>query len=186
MKLNLVNGISVSGILIAALFGFLAPAEAEITPYAGQQNRTIKAMSDDDMQGHLEGKGLGYAKTAELNHYPGPVHLEQLSGELNLSPEQLARIAALEKDMKAEARRLGKLVVEKELALDRLFASGRAATTEVTTATVEIGRLKGALRAVHLNTHVRVRPLLSRHQVMEYDRLRGYGNGGGHGGDMNH
>ncbi len=181
----------IGGVVIAALAGLFAPAAAQTSqqPYAGQQGRAIKAMSAAAVQGHLDGKGLGYAKAAELNHYPGPLHLRQLAAKLDLSPEKMARIEALEIAMKTEAKRLGRQVVEKERVLDRLFASGKAEPAQVTAATVEIGRIKGELRAVHLNTHLKVRPLLSSHQVMLYDRLRGYGGGGGemkHDGAMKH
>lgn len=147
-------------------------------PYAGQQDRAIKAMSPDEVIGHLEGRGLGYAKAAELNHLPGPLHLRELQAEIGLKPDQLAKIKTIEAAMKADAIRLGAVIVEKERALDQLFASGRATPDDVKTATIAIGKLKGELRAVHLNAHVAVRPYLSRHQVMLYDRLRGYGSGG--------
>jgi Spy/CpxP family protein refolding chaperone len=166
-----------------------AAAQTSQQPYAGQQDRTIKAMSADMVQGHLDGRGLGYAKAAELNHYPGPLHIRQLAAKLDLSAEKLARIAALELEMKTAAKRLGRRVVASERALDQLFASGKATAAKVTAATVEIGGIKGELRAVHLNTHLKVRPLLTAHQVMAYDRLRGYGEGGGemkHGGGMSH
>ena len=42
-------------------------------PYAGQQTRAIKALSDDDIAALRAGEGMGMAKAAELNGYPGPV-----------------------------------------------------------------------------------------------------------------
>jgi hypothetical protein len=38
-----------------------------------------------------------------------------------------------------------------------------------------LGELNGALRAVHLRTHLAQAALLSPAQIAEYDRLRGYG-----------
>ena len=49
-----------------------AAAQAQHQPYAGQQQRDLKALSADEVKQYLEGAGLGYAKPAELNHYPGP------------------------------------------------------------------------------------------------------------------
>ncbi|MDH5749466.1 MAG: Spy/CpxP family protein refolding chaperone [Rhodospirillales bacterium] len=181
MKKHISRAIALASTLaLLATTATLVAAQTSSQPYAGQQSRSIKAMSDDVVQGHLEGRGLGYAKAAELNHYPGPLHLRQLASELDLNAEQLTRIAAFETEMKAEAKRLGRLVVEKERALDQLFVTGRATASQVTAATVEIGRTKGELRAVHLNAHIKVRPLLSTSQVQLYDRLRGYGEGGEH------
>ena len=56
-------------------------AEMPVTPYAGQQVRQVKALSDEDIAAHRKGEGMGMAKAAELNFYPGPAHF----GELHLA-----------------------------------------------------------------------------------------------------
>ena len=154
-------------------------------PYAGQQDRSIKALSARDIDDYKNGKGMGFAKSAELNHYPGPLHLRQMAEEIKLSPDQLARIHLIEMAMKAAAKALGEKILGHEHALDTLFAEGSATPPAIRRLTREIGRLRGDLRAVHLEAHVLVRPFLTRHQVVTYDRLRGYGKAGqrhsGHG-----
>ena len=63
-----------------------ANATAQTTsPYAGQQQRTIKALSDQEIADLLEGRGMGLAKAGELNSYPGPLHVLQLADRLELS-----------------------------------------------------------------------------------------------------
>ena len=49
-------------------------ASSSAATYAGQQNRQIKALSAQEQQDWLEGKGMGLAKAAELNRFPGPMH----------------------------------------------------------------------------------------------------------------
>ena len=49
-------------------------------PYAGQQARAIKSLSDEDIAALLKGEGMGMAAAAELNGYPGPAHVLQLAG----------------------------------------------------------------------------------------------------------
>src|ERR1043166_1905183 len=44
------------------------------SPYAGQQSREIKSLSDQEIDGLKNARGLGLAKAAELNGYPGPRH----------------------------------------------------------------------------------------------------------------
>ena len=61
------------------------------SPYAGQQSREIKALSGAEQSDLLAGKGMGLAKAAELNGYPGPAHVLELAGELELSAEQRER-----------------------------------------------------------------------------------------------
>jgi len=56
--------------------------------YRGQQDRAIKALSADEVAGYLQGKGLGLAKAAELNQYPGPSHVLALASELELTETQ--------------------------------------------------------------------------------------------------
>ena len=92
-------------------------------PYAGQQTREIKALSGDEQADLLAGKGMGLAKAAELNGYPGPAHVLELAGDLALSAEQRARTQAVWQAMDARARALGQQVVDAERELDALFAS---------------------------------------------------------------
>ena len=49
-------------------------AEMPATPYAGQQARTIKALSDEEIAGLRNGEGMGMAKPAELNGCPRVQH----------------------------------------------------------------------------------------------------------------
>src|SRR4051812_3345086 len=81
---------AVTAIAAVVFFAGSAPA-SEPSPYAGQEQREIKSLSADEVKDYLAGKGMGMAKAAELNEYPGPLHVLQLASELNLSPEQKAR-----------------------------------------------------------------------------------------------
>ena len=45
------------------------------SPYAGEESRAIKSLSASEIQALRQGHGMGYAKAAELNHYPGPRHV---------------------------------------------------------------------------------------------------------------
>ena len=183
-RLNLFPAAAALAIIAVPLISLAAgPGQ----PYAGQQGRAIKALSADDVAGLLAGKGMGFAKAAELNHYPGPRHLLDLAGDLGLAPQKVARIEAVFKAMNREAARLGKEIVGKEGELDALFASARAEAAKVEELTAAIGVLWGRLRAVHLKAHIVTRPLLGAGQVARYDALRGYGPGGGdHSGHGKH
>src|SRR5262245_59605560 len=90
------------------------------SPYAGQESRAIKALSPQEISDYLSGKGMGLAKTAELNGYPGPAHVLELAAQLHLTAEQQAKTGVLFQKMQARAIALGKELVEAERALDRL------------------------------------------------------------------
>jgi hypothetical protein len=44
------------------------------SPYVGQEYREIKALSTQEISDYISGRGMGLAKAAELNGYPGPAH----------------------------------------------------------------------------------------------------------------
>src|ERR1700733_4313505 len=94
--------------LVAAACALAVPVLADNpTPYAGQQDRTIKALSDDDLAGLLKGDGMGFAKAAELNGYPGPKHVLDLADRLNLTAGQRQRVQAIFEKMSLSAKPLG-------------------------------------------------------------------------------
>ena len=70
-----------------------------VSPYRGQETREIKALSAQEVSDLLAGKGMGFAKAAELNGYPGPKHVLELAGPLALTPEQVEGTRAIFNDM---------------------------------------------------------------------------------------
>jgi hypothetical protein len=64
------------------------------SPYAGQETRALKTLSDEDIAALLKGEGMGMAKAAELNGYPGPRHVLDLAQELGLTDSQRLQVTA--------------------------------------------------------------------------------------------
>ena len=134
----------------------------------------MKALSAQEISDYLAGRGMGLAKAAELNGYPGPAHVLELAAELDLTSEQKAKTEALFQKMQIRAIPLGKELVEEERSLDHLFA-GRSATPDaLERAMVRIGRLQGQVRQAHLDAHIEQTALLTPLQIEKYQRLRGY------------
>jgi Spy/CpxP family protein refolding chaperone len=156
------------------------------TPYAGLQAREIKALSPEDAQKLLQGQGMSLALAAELNGYPGPLHVLELAQPLELSASQREQTQALMDAHKAEARELGRQLVEAERALDAAFAAGAATEADVARLTRRIGELQGLLRAAHLQTHLKQKALLTPRQVAQYQHLRGYATAKAAGTDHQH
>jgi len=144
------------------------------SPYAGQAGSEIKALSADEMKALKEGMGMGLAKPAELNHYPGPRHVLDLKDEIGLSASQAADLQAIYDRMHATAVVLGGQIIAKEKALDEEFASGTIDKSTLADLTSRIGALQAALRAVHLSAHLETRSVLTPEQIARYDSLRGY------------
>ena len=142
--------------------------------YAGQQSRSIKALSEDEISGLRNGHGMGMAKAVELNHYPGPRHVLDLAEQLKLSEFQVRAAESLYTEMKELAVALGEQIIAEEGALDSLCASGGISEDELETRLLRIGELRGQLRFSHMRAHLRMRQRLSEEQVRMYDELRGY------------
>lgn len=168
--------------IVIAAFAIIATATAQEnhSQYKGEEKREIKALSAEDIQAYITGQGMGLAKAAELNHYPGPKHVLELSSDLKLSDKQLAETKASFDRMHREATRIGSLIVEKEKELDHLFAAKQVDAGRLERATAEIAKLQGELRFVHLKAHLEMRRVLSEEQIHNYVRLRGYSGGDHH------
>ena len=148
------------------------------TPYAGQQARDIKALSARDAQDLIDGKGMGLALAAELNGYPGPMHVLEHARALGLSDAQRDSSARLMAAHKEEARALGRQLVEAERELDQAFATRQIEATALRTRLQRIGALQAAIRDAHLQTHLTQTALLTPAQIARYNQLRGYGTAG--------
>jgi hypothetical protein len=163
-------------LLALSLASLSTVAYSQHQPYAGMQNRPIKALSDQQVADLKAGRGMGLALAAELNGYPGPMHVLELSEKLGLTMEQRVSVQRLFDSMKQEAVPLGARLIEQEAQLDRLFA-GRTVTAETLKTTIaSIAITQGQLRESHLKYHLATAVLLTHVQMRQYQELRGYGS----------
>jgi Spy/CpxP family protein refolding chaperone len=159
-----------------------APASA----YAGQESREIKAMAAEDVDAYLSGKGMGLARAAELNGYPGPSHALALSSELELTSQQQQLTQALFATMEANAIKLGRALVDEERNLDMLFATKAITPALLSQSLSRIGQLQANVRGAHLEAHLTQAGILTPEQTGRYMQLRGYSTGQGKPGSGHH
>lgn len=173
--------------LVIAVFGLVpllavaGAAQAAESPYTALEDRSIKALSAEQIEGYETGQGMGFALAAELNGYPGPKHVLDLGSELGLSEAQLGSTEKAFADMKESAEDLGGQIVTLERELDQLFASHAIGAENLATQVAQIARLQGKLRTVHLRAHLVMMGILNHDQIRRYIELRGY-HGGEHQG----
>ena len=165
-------------LILVILMIIAVTAFASNTPYKGEQYREIKALSEGEIDGLLNGHGMGFAKAAELNHYPGPKHVLELADDLNLTSEQIAETTNIFNRMKTEAVRLGNELVDGEADLNSLFEKQTITYENLGTHLSELERIRAQLRGVHLKAHLAQRRILTTHQLHLYDKLRGYSDDG--------
>ncbi len=170
----------VISLLIAAAAAALSTGAAwsethsPASPYAGEEKRAVKALSPQDAVDLRAGHGMGLAKVAELNHYPGPKHVLDMAKQLALTEAQTQRIKQVHAAMEQEAQRLGKQILAKESELENLFTTRRVDSARARALTMEIGQLQGEFRFAHVNAHLDTARVLSAAQIASYDALRGY------------
>ena len=98
-------------ILAATLLGTPALAQQQAQPYAGFQTRPIKALSAGELSDMSAGRGMGLALAAELNGYPGPLHVLELADQLGLTGEQRAAVKQQFDRMREEAIPIGQSLI---------------------------------------------------------------------------
>lgn len=155
-----------------------AAAPSASSPYAADSSpvRGLTAREVDDL---LNGRGAGFARTAELNGHPGPRHAIDLADDLELTDDQRAAAERIFAGMSAAAKRLGVEIVGRERRLSAAFAARRMTAETLQSETESLGVLYGRLRAVHLSAHLELTHVLTLPQIRRYDVLRGYHDSGG-------
>jgi hypothetical protein len=164
-------------LLLASIAFALASASAlaqSQQPYAGLEARAVKALSEQQVADLRAGRGMGLALAAELNGYPGPMHVLELGDSLRLTEQQRGTMEELLAAMKAEAIPLGERLIAQEADLDRQFADKTITATSLVTATDAIGATQATLRRTHLKYHLLTLDVLTPAQAQRYAELRGY------------
>lgn len=113
-------------VLVLAVAAPVAAQQTLTSPYREQQTSEIRGLSEKEIRELREGMGMGLARAAELNGYPGPRHLLDAveAGQIHLTPEQLQAVKHLFDGMSAEAKRFGDAILREEQALEAAFRQG--------------------------------------------------------------
>lgn len=176
----------IRSIIAAAVLGAPGVALAQPGSYAGQQARPVKALSQQQIEDLRAGRGMGLALVAELNGYPGPLHVLELADKLGLDDAQRAKVSDLLLEMRKEAIEVGGRLLAAEASLDRQFGERQVTAQSVAAGTQAIAALQGELRATHLRYHLVTVNLLKPSQVARYNELRGYSDSSSGGGHRHH
>src|ERR1051326_2213777 len=144
------------------------------SPYTDRTTLTIKALDQETIDAYRQGTGHGMAIATELNGYPGPRHVLDLAEKLQLSDVQKTAVKKAFDAMHEAAVPLGLQIIDREKALDDLFARGTPSDRQVAKLTAEIADLQGRLRSTHLTAHLTTKTLLTPEQVRTYEAERGY------------
>lgn len=142
--------------------------------YAGEESRSIKSLSKQDIDDLNNGRGWGLAKAAELNGMPGPIHVLEMQSEISLNEEQKKAIEKLYEKMKQDAIPIGKKLVNLEKELNQLFENRQITDESLHSILEQISQTRKELRYVHLHAHLQTPKILTDKQITLYNELRGY------------
>ena len=182
MKPYITPIIAFTALLFALVSTGTMASEKAKSPYAGQESRQIKSLSAKDVDDLLNGRGWGFAKAAELNGMPGPAHILEMANQIDLDKDQNAAINSLFKKMKAGAIEFGTKFVQLEKELDQMFVNKSITPESLATQLKKIAKVRSKLRQIHLETHLKTPAILTQHQIVTYNQLRGYTKGAEHSG----
>ena len=170
------GAISFACIGLIAIAPTPAPAQHDhgVSPYAHARDNDIPTLTPAEVYGLRTGEGMGLARPAELNHFPGPKHLLELGLDLGLDHVRIERIEAIHKKMRTRAIAKGEKILSAERHLANIFASGQPSAADIERITGHLGVLRGQLQAIHLLAHIESARELTVEQIERYDRLRGY------------
>ena len=165
-------------LIAAALAACTSHSEptAQPSPYAGEQTRPIKTLSERDVDELRSGGGWGLAKAAELNGVPGPKHVLELAEQLDLTPQQRDAVERVFQDMSTQAKTLGAQFVTAERELSDAFAAEPVDRAHVQQLVQASAGARAQLQLAHLAAHIDTAALLTPQQRERYVQLRGYGS----------
>jgi Spy/CpxP family protein refolding chaperone len=179
----LAAGIFMLGTIVLLNTTTFAQDDDQLSGYTDLLDTKIRGLSAEQIEGYQTGSGLGMALPAELNGYPGPRHVLDFdsSDELKLTDSQNDEIQALYDEMLPEAIRLGEEILTQEAELEQAFRNGTIDNEFLKKQLTSLSELYADLRFAHLSTHLATINVLTPHQVVLYNSLRGYADS-----DMDH
>lgn len=161
-------------ITATTMMASLVMAENSHQPYKSFKTRDIASLSSKDIEQLEAGAGWGLALPAELNGYPGPVHVLELKEELDLTDPQLTEFQSLFREMKTEAIESGRAFIAAERRLEQGFKSGNLSLNELRELIISAEQKRADLRFIHLSRHLQSIKKLTKEQIAQYSRIRGY------------
>ena len=161
--------------LLGAVFLFTAC----VSPKDGQQMDPMSSQSqeqsaqtdplmflDQELMAQIRaGEPGGLVKIARSNGFPGPSEVLAASTSLDLNATQLNKASEWAQSTRQKARELGQRLLIKEKYLAKQFADGKPDPRMIERLSMEIARIQGMIRALHLKSHIEMRGILDQKQL---------------------
>jgi hypothetical protein len=134
---------------------------------------TVKTLTDKQYNALLNGEDLySMGLPAELNHYPSPVKVIKYKTELDLSPIQVNKLTAINKELHRKILEMGVVIIKNERVLDSIFRHNQLNEGSLIFYTNRYGLYQGELRHTILQACLACRELLSQQQIDKFEALQ--------------
>ncbi|SDF60358.1 hypothetical protein SAMN05216464_12162 [Mucilaginibacter pineti] len=135
----------------------------------------VKSLSDSQYDALLKGEDIySMPPVAPINHYPTPERAIKFKAEIDLSPVQVTKIAAIAKELKRKKLEMGVFIVRNERALDSLFRRSRLDDGTIVFYANRSGLYYGELRNAILQACFRTGNLMSPGQIKKLETLQNH------------
>jgi len=150
-----------------------ATAEAQTKADSTVKQSPLKTLSNEQYNALLKGDDIyGMSLAAELNHYPLPDKVIKFKKEINLTPVQVTKIAAIAKELHRKKLEMGLIIINNEKTIDSLFRINKFDDGSLIFFANRYGLYQGELRNAILQACLATRNLLSLQQVNKYATLQ--------------
>jgi hypothetical protein len=161
-------------LFIIALF-FCRHANAQAPTDSVVKQSPVKTLTYAQYDALLKGDDLyGMALAAELNHYPMPDKAMKFKKQLDLSPIQVGKINAINKELHRKRVEMGAIVIHNEQVLDSLFRTGKVDNGTIIFYANRYGLYQGELRNAILQACYATANLLSPRQISDLEALENH------------
>ncbi len=115
---------------------------------------------------------MGLTDIVDINNYPGPKHVIDMSDQLALTKEQVIETKKLIDFVIHSTIDRGKEFLYAENELVNIFENGNIDENILRTKLDEIEKLRSEIRFIHLNTYLQMKQILTSYQINKYYELR--------------
>jgi hypothetical protein len=156
------------------IIAFYCSANAQTaTVDSTTKKSTVKTLNSKQYNALLNGDDLyGMAVVAELNHYPNPEKVIKFKKDLDLSPIQLNKLMAINKELHRKKLEMGLIIIRNERTLDSLFHTKKMDNGTLIFYANRYGLYQGELRNAILQACLVTRELLSQQQINKFEALQ--------------
>jgi hypothetical protein len=152
---------------------FFNIAKAQTKPDSALKHSPFKTLSDVQYNALLNGDDLyNMDLAATLNNYPLPEKALKYKHELDLSPIQVSKLTAIEKEFHRKKVEMGLTIINNERTLDSLFHYHLLNNGTLIFYTNRYGLYQGELRNTILQACLATRVLLSQQQINKLAALQ--------------